>query len=436
MKICVIGTGYVGLVTGTCFAESGNDVICVDSVLKKIDLLNEGKIPFYEPGLEELVHRNVNEGRLRFSTNLDEAVKESLIIFISVGTPELDGGVPDLRAVFEVAGSIGRAINGYKIIIHKSTVPVGTAEKVRKIIAKETKTEFDIVSNPEFLKEGSALEDFMKPDRVVIGIDNVRVAEIMRALYAPFVRTDKPILIMDIKSAEMTKYVANAILAARISFMNEMANLCELVGADVDCIRKGIGSDSRIGHAFLFPGVGYGGSCFPKDMRALIHTGTEVGYELKIMKAVENVNNLQRQAFVDKIFQHFSGDVRNRKIALWGLAFKPRTDDMREAPSITVIDALLDKGANISAYDPEAMLQARTIFDKKIEFANSNYNALKNAEALVVVTEWNEFRQPNFDKIKDLMKTPVIFDGRNIYDPKTMREKGFVYYCMGRRTII
>lgn len=433
MKICVIGTGYVGLVTGTCFAESGNDVICVDVDSKKIELLNEGKIPFYEPGLEELVHRNVSEGRLRFSTDLEGAVKESLIIFISVGTPELDGGVPDLRAVLEVAHSIGRAINSYKIVVHKSTVPVGTAEKVREIIAKETKTEFDIVSNPEFLKEGSALEDFMKPDRVVIGADDPRVAEIMKALYAPFVRTDKPVLIMDIKSAEMTKYVANAILATRISFMNEMANLCDLVGADVDCVRRGVGADSRIGHAFLFPGVGYGGSCFPKDVRALIHTGTEVGYELNIMKAVEHVNNLQRQAFINKIFQHFSGNVRNRKIALWGLAFKPRTDDMREAPSITVINALLNKGANISAYDPEAMKQARTVFNQELEFANSNYNALKNAEALVIVTEWNEFRQPNFDKMKDLMKTPVIFDGRNIYDPKTMREKGFIYYCIGRK---
>ncbi len=433
MKICVIGTGYVGLVTGTCFAESGNDVICVDAVSEKIDLLNKCKIPFYEPGLEELVHRNVGEGRLRFSTDLEAAVKESLIIFISVGTPELDGGVPDLRAVFEVARSVGRAMNGYKIIVHKSTVPVGTAEKVCKIIAKETKTEFDIVSNPEFLKEGSALEDFMKPDRVVIGADNARVAEIMKALYAPFVRTDKPILIMDIKSAEMTKYVANAILATRISFMNEMANLCELVGADVDCVRRGIGSDSRIGHAFLFSGVGYGGSCFPKDVRALIHTGAEAGYELNIMKAVERVNNLQREAFINKIFKHFSGNISNRKIALWGLAFKPRTDDMREAPSITIINALVDKGANISAYDPEAMKVARTVFDQKLVFANSNYNALKNAEALVVVTEWNEFRQPNFDKMKDLMKTPVIFDGRNIYDPKTMREKGFIYYCIGRK---
>lgn len=433
MKICVIGTGYVGLVTGTCFAESGNDVICVDADSKKIELLKESKIPFYEPGLEELVHRNANEGRLRFSTELEGAVKESLIIFISVGTPELEGGVPDLRAVFEVAHSIGRSMNGYKIIVHKSTVPVGTAEKIRKIIANEGKTEFDVVSNPEFLKEGSALDDFMKPDRVVIGTDNVRVAEIMKALYAPFVRTDKPILVMDIKSAEMTKYVSNAILAARISFMNEMANLCELVGANVESIRKGVGSDSRIGHAFLFPGVGYGGSCFPKDIRALIHTGTEVGYELNLMKAVESVNNLQRQRFIDKIFKHFSGNVRNRKFAFWGLAFKPRTDDMREAPSITIINALLEKGANISAYDPEAMKQASTVFDQKLEFANTNYNALKDAEALVIVTEWNEFRQPDFDKMKNLMKTPVIFDGRNIYDPGTVKEKGFIHYCIGQK---
>lgn len=433
MKICVIGTGYVGLVTGTCLAESGNDVICVDVDSKKVNLLNEGKIPFYEPGLEELVHRNVKEDRLGFTIDMERAVKESLLIFISVGTPEMEGGVSNLSAVYEVARSIGRAMNGYKVIVHKSTVPVGTAEKVREIIAKETKKEFDIVSNPEFLKEGSAIEDFMKPDRVVIGTDSVRVAEIMKALYAPFVRTDKPILIMDIRSAEMTKYVANAILATRISFMNEMANLCELVGADVDCVRKGVGSDFRIGHAFLFPGVGYGGSCFPKDVRALIHTGKEVGYELNVMKAVERVNNLQRQLFIDRIFQHFSGNVRNRKIALWGLSFKPRTDDMREAPSVTIIDALLNGGANISAYDPEAMHQARNIFDQKLEFANSNYNALKNAEALVVVTEWNEFRQPNFDKMKELMKTPVMFDGRNIYDPRIMKEKGFIYYCIGRK---
>jgi UDPglucose 6-dehydrogenase len=433
MKICVIGTGYVGLVTGTCFAESGNDVICVDVDSKKIESLSESKIPFYEPGLEELVHRNVSEGRLRFSTDLEGGVKESLIIFISVGTPELDGGVPDLRAVFEVVHSIGRAMNDYKIIVHKSTVPVGTAEKVSKILTNETKTKFDIVSNPEFLKEGSALEDFTKPDRVVIGTDNTKVAEVMKALYAPFVRTDKPILIMDIESAEMTKYVANAILATRISFMNEMANLCDLVGANVDHVRRGIGSDSRIGHAFLFPGVGFGGSCFPKDVRALIHTGAEVGYELNIMKAVEGVNNLQRQALINKIFKHFSGNVKNRKFAFWGLAFKPRTDDMREAPSVTIINALLDKGANVSAYDPEAMKQARTIFDQKLEFANSNYNALKNAEALVIVTEWSEFRQPDFDKMKDLMKTPVIFDGRNIYEPKTMKENGFSYYSIGRK---
>ncbi len=433
MKICVIGAGYVGLVTGTCFAESGNDVICVDMDSKKIELLKENKIPFYEPGLKELVHRNANEGRLRFSTDLEGGVKESLIIFIAVGTPELDGGVPDLGAVFAVAHAIGRAMNGYKIIVHKSTVPVGTAEKVREIIVNETKTEFDVVSNPEFLKEGSALEDFTKPDRVVIGTDNVRVAEIMKALYAPFVRTDKPILMMDIKSAEMTKYVANAILATRISFMNEMANLCELVDANVDCVRRGVGSDSRIGHAFLFPGVGYGGSCFPKDIRALIHTSAEVGYELNIMKAVENVNNLQKQGFVDKILKHFSGNIRNRKFAIWGLAFKPRTDDMREAPSITIINALLDRGATVSAYDPEAMKLARTIFGQKIEFANSNYNALKDADALVIVTEWSEFRQPDFDKMKGIMKTPVIFDGRNIYEPKSMKEKGFIHYSIGRK---
>jgi UDPglucose 6-dehydrogenase len=447
MNICVIGTGYVGLVAGTCLAESGNDVICVDIDEKKIERLNGGEVPIYEPGLEELIKRNREDGRLRFTTDLSMAVRESLICFIAVGTPPGEDGSADLNYVLDAARGIGRAMDGYRVIVDKSTVPVGTAEKVRDVVRKELQLrgvdhEFDVVSNPEFLKEGAAIDDFMKPDRVVIGADNGKAAEIMEELYSPFVRTGKPILIMDVKSAEMTKYAANAMLATKISFINEIANLCELVGADVASVRRGIGSDSRIGFEFLFPGVGYGGSCFPKDVQAIIRTASEFGYEIRILRAVEEVNKGQKSVLVDKILRHFQPAVGSRQsankplegktIGVWGLSFKPRTDDMREAPSITIIDRLLEAGARVKAHDPEAMDEARKVFGDRIEYMRDNYEVVRGADALAVVTEWNEFRRPNFERMKSLMKTPVIFDGRNIYEPKEMKEYGFTYYGIGR----
>ena len=447
MNICVIGTGYVGLVAGTCFAESGNDVTCVDIDAKKIDRLNNGDVPIYEPGLEELIKRNKEDGRLKFTTDLSAAVKESLICFIAVGTPPGEDGSADLKHVLEVARGIGRAMDGYRIIVDKSTVPVGTADKVKAAVRSELQKrgvsyEFDVVSNPEFLKEGAAIDDFMKPDRVVIGVDSKKAAEIMEELYSPFVRTNKPILVMDVKSAEMTKYAANAMLATKISFINEIANLCELVGADVANVRRGIGSDSRIGFEFLFPGVGYGGSCFPKDVQAIIRTGSEYGYDLKILKAVEAVNYRQKEVLVDRILKHFqpsalslqpSGKTLDGKtIGIWGLSFKPRTDDMREAPAITIINRLLEAGAKIKAHDPEAMDEARKVFGDRIVYVKDNYEVVRDADALVVVTEWNEFRRPNFDKMKSLMKSPVIFDGRNIYEPREMKDHGFTYYGIGR----
>ncbi len=447
MNICVIGTGYVGLVAGTCFAESGNDVICVDIDAKKVERLSNGEVPIYEPGLEELIKRNKEDGRLRFTTNLPMAVKEALICFIAVGTPPGEDGSADLKYVLEVARGIGKAMDGYRVIVDKSTVPVGTADKVKAAVRDELKKrgadhEFDVVSNPEFLKEGAAIDDFMKPDRVVIGVENGKAAEIMEELYSPFVRTNKPILIMDVKSAEMTKYAANAMLATKISFINEIANLCELVGADVANVRKGIGSDSRIGFEFLFPGVGYGGSCFPKDVQAIIKTGSEYGYDLKILKAVEAVNYRQKEVLVDRILKHFGArgkeqvakekPLEGKTIGIWGLSFKPRTDDMREAPSITVINSLLDAGARVKAHDPEAMDEAKKVFGDRIEYMKDNYAVAKDADALAVITEWNEFRRPNFEKVKGMMKSPVIFDGRNIYEPKEMRELGFTYYGIGR----
>ena len=447
MNICVIGTGYVGLVAGTCFADSGNDVICVDIDAKKIEKLNRGEIPIYEPGLEELVKRNTKEGRLRFTTDLSYGVKESLICFIAVGTPPGGDGSADLKYVLEAARNIAGAVDGYRIIVNKSTVPVGTADKVKAAIQEEfdkrsKKYEFDVVSNPEFLKEGAAIDDFMKPDRVVIGTDSEKAAEIMRELYNPFVRTGKPILFMDIKSAEMTKYAANAMLATKISFINEMANLCGLVGANIDDVRKGIGTDSRIGFEFLFPGVGYGGSCFPKDVQAIITTAGEYGYDMKILKSVEDVNYRQKGVIVDKMLKYFEArgkgqgakgkPLEGNIIGIWGLSFKPRTDDMREAPSITIINRLLDAGAKIKAHDPEAMDEAKKVFGSRIEYMQDNYEVLKGADALVVITEWNEFRRPNFEKMRKLMKTPVIFDGRNIYDPDEMRGMGFTYYGIGR----
>jgi len=433
MNIAVIGTGYVGLVAGSCFAESGNDVICVDNNADKVEKLRAGVIPIYEPGLPELVERNVREERLTFSTDLTDAVRRSLVIFLAVGTPTTPSGAADLRAVFEVAKGIGKAMDRYKVIVTKSTVPVGTASKIREIIKKETKQPFDVVSNPEFLKQGAAVEDFMKPDRVIVGADDPRPAEILRDLYAPFVRTGNPVMIVDIQTAEIVKYAANAFLAARISFMNEIANLCDVVGADVDMVRKGLASDSRIGPAFLFPGVGYGGSCFPKDTLALIQTGRENAYDMKILQAVHDVNVNQPKRFVERVVRHFDGDVKGKRFAVWGLAFKPRTNDMRDAPAIPIIEALLERGASVAAYDPEAIDEAKRIFGDRIQFCTTNYACLEGADALLVITEWQAFRNPNFERMKGMMRESVIFDGRNIYDPEHLNEQGFKYYGVGKR---
>jgi len=442
LNICVIGTGYVGLVAGTCFADSGNDVICVDVDARKIDKLNRGELPIYEPGLEELVKRNSKEGRLKFSMDLSYAVKESLICFIAVGTPPGEDGSADMKYVLGVAKGIAQAMDGYRIIVGKSTVPVGTADRVRSEIQNELYRQdkdykFDVVSNPEFLKEGAAIDDFMKPDRVVIGTDSAHAAEIMKELYSPFMRKTDRLIMMDVRSAEMTKYAANAMLATKISFINEIANLCELVGADIENVRKGIGTDSRIGFEFLFPGVGYGGSCFPKDVQAIVKIADAHKYDMKVIKSVEEANNRQKGVIVDKILNHFKSTASSNLLAgkiigVWGLSFKPRTDDMREAPSITIINRLLHAGANIRAHDPEAMDEAKKVFGSKIEYIQDNYEVVNGVDALVVITEWNEFRRPNFEKVKSLMKTPVIFDGRNIYDPHEMRSMGFTYYGIGR----
>jgi len=442
LNICVIGTGYVGLVAGTCFADSGNDVICVDVDARKIDKLNRGELPIYEPGLEELVKRNSKEGRLKFSMDLSYAVKESLICFIAVGTPPGEDGSADMKYVLGVAKGIAQAMDGYRIIVGKSTVPVGTADRVRSEIQNELYRqdkdyEFDVVSNPEFLKEGAAIDDFMKPDRVVIGTDSAHAAEIMKELYSPFMRKTDRLIMMDVRSAEMTKYAANAMLATKISFINEIANLCELVGADIENVRKGIGTDSRIGFEFLFPGVGYGGSCFPKDVQAIVKIADAHKYDMKVIKSVEEANNRQKGVIVDKILNHFKSTASSNLLAgkiigVWGLSFKPRTDDMREAPSITIINRLLHAGANIRAHDPEAMDEAKKVFGSKIEYIQDNYEVVKGADALVIITEWNEFRRPNFEKMKKLMRSPVIFDGRNIFDPKEMRSIGFTYYGIGR----
>jgi UDPglucose 6-dehydrogenase len=432
MNIAVIGTGYVGLVAGSCFAEGGNDVICVDNNADKVAKLKEGVIPIYEPGLPELVERNTREERLTFSTNLAEAVRKSLVIFLAVGTPTTPSGAADLSAVFAVAAAIGKSMDRYKVVVTKSTVPVGTANKIRAVIKKETKQPFDVVSNPEFLKQGAAVEDFMKPDRVIVGADDPRPAEILRELYSPFVRTGNPVMIVDIQTAEIVKYAANAFLAARISFMNEIANLCEKVGADVDQVRMGLASDSRIGSAFLFPGVGYGGSCFPKDTRALIETGKENNYDMKILQAVHEVNVDQPQRFVDKVVAYFK-DLKGKRFAVWGLAFKPRTNDMRDAPAIPIIESLLEKGATVAAYDPEAMDDAKRIFGTRIQLCPNNYACLEGVDALLVVTEWQAFRNPNFERMKSMMSQPVVFDGRNIYDAENIRELGFTYYGVGKR---
>jgi UDPglucose 6-dehydrogenase len=433
MKIAVVGTGYVGLVVGACLAENGNNVICVDKDASKVTTLNAGKMTIYEPGLEEIVRRNRSEERLTFTTDLPSAVRASAIVFIAVGTPQGEDGSADLQHVLGVARDIGRAMQAYTVIVDKSTVPVGTAARVREAVARETTQVFSVVSNPEFLKQGAAIEDFLKPDRVVIGVEreDQRAADLMKELYGPFTRTGAPIMVMDTASAELCKYAANSILATRISFMNEVANMCELVGADVDEVRKAIGADQRIGKSFLFPGIGYGGSCFPKDVKALLKSAGDKGYDFKILGAVEAVNDRQKSRLVEKMEGHFS-NLKGKTIALWGLAFKPRTDDMREAPAITIIDRLLDAGALVRAYDPEAAPTARQLFDGRIALCDRSYDALDGADALAVVTEWNEFREPDFAKMRQLMRTPVVFDGRNIYSPEQMRALGFTYFSIGR----
>jgi UDPglucose 6-dehydrogenase len=431
LKIAVVGTGYVGLVAGACFAESGNDVICVDNNAAKVRMLRRGKVPIYEPGLEELVHRNAQEGRLTFTTALPKAVRDSTIVFIAVGTPQGEDGSADLKYVLDVARDIAKAMNGYKVIVDKSTVPVGTSERVREVVRRETTHPFSVVSNPEFLKQGAAIEDFLKPDRVVVGAEDPRATELMLELYAPFTRTGAPIMVMDCASAELAKYAANAMLATRISFMNEVANVCERVGADVDQVRKAIGSDRRIGASFLFPGVGYGGSCFPKDVKAMIRFAGEKGYDFRVLEAVEAVNARQKTHLFARMRAHF-GQLKGRTVAVWGLAFKPRTDDMREAPAIPLIEALLAAGATVQAYDPEAMKVARGIFGNRIGYAANNYDALKGADALAIVTEWNEFRRPDFERMRTLMRSPAIFDGRNLFTPEQMKQNGFRYYSIGR----
>ncbi|MBI1807635.1 MAG: UDP-glucose/GDP-mannose dehydrogenase family protein [Ignavibacteria bacterium] len=435
MKISVIGTGYVGLVVGTCFAETGNDVICVDIDEKKILTLRKGKSPIYEPGLEELLKKNIHEKRLTFTTDIKHAIEEAEVIFLALPTPPSENGAADLKHVLEVSKVIGKFMNGYKVIVNKSTVPVGTADKVREAISHKTDMEFDVVSNPEFLKEGAAVNDFMKPDRIVVGSRSPRAIGTMQDLYGPFVRTGNPIIIMDERSSELTKYAANAFLATKISFMNEMANLCERVGADVDMIRKGIGTDARIGSQFLFAGTGYGGSCFPKDVSALEKTSDEYNYDFKILNAVQWVNKNQRILFAQKVIDYFHKRLTGKHIALWGLSFKPNTDDMREAPSVAIIKELLKHHARVRVHDPVANEESKKHLGTSVKYYENNYDALKGADALVVVTEWNEFRRPDFDKMKSLMRGHVIFDGRNIYNPQVLREKGFEYFGIGRGAV-
>jgi len=436
-KIAVIGTGYVGLVAGTCFAETGNNVICVDVVEEKVKKLSSGVITIFEPGLEVIFKRNLREERLHFTTDLKSAVEQSEFIFLALPTPPGEDGSADLKYVLGAAKDIGKLLNGYKIIVDKSTVPVGTAEKVRAAIAENAKHEFDVVSNPEFLREGVAVDDFLKPERVVIGSSSPKAIELMKQLYEPFVRQGNPILVMDERSAELTKYAANAMLALKISFMNEIANICERVGANVDMVRRGIGTDSRIGKQFLYSGVGYGGSCFPKDVQALIKTSEEYGYDFKILKSVEVVNYAQKHVLIQKVEAYFGGSERlkGKRFALWGLSFKPNTDDIREAPSLVVIEELLKRGACISAFDPEAIENVRKLYDGKITFVASQYDALVEADALIIVTEWNEFRNPDFNKIKRTLKEPLIFDGRNVYDIEKMKQLGFKYFSIGRPVV-
>lgn len=431
MNLSIIGTGYVGLVQGACFADTGNTVICMDIDDKKIKSLQKGVISIFEPGLEELVKKNVQDGRLRFTTSLKEAVEKSDIIFLCLPTPPSENGAADLSQVLKVVEQIADLVEGEKILVSKSTVPVGTVDTIWQILRKKGKN-VEVVSNPEFLKEGSAVQDSLKPDRIIIGSRNKRAIEILQELYEPFVRTGNPVLVMDERSAEMTKYAANTFLAARISFMNELANVCERVGADIDLVRKGIGSDPRIGKQFLFPGVGYGGSCFPKDVKALIQMAQEHKYDFRILRSVNEVNEEQKSLMVRKILAHFDNQAKGKLIAVWGLSFKPQTNDIREAPSLVIIKELIAAGAIVHAHDPVANEPAKAIFGKEVEFFDHNYDALEGADALLVVTEWNEFRRPDFGKMKSMMKHAVVFDGRNIYDPKEMKERGFIYYGVGR----
>ena len=435
MKIAVVGTGYVGLVTGTCLADTGNQVICVDINEKKVEMMKNGQLPIYEPGLELLFNRNINHNRLQFTTNLAEAIAEAKIIFLALPTPPGGDGAADLSYVLGAAKDIAKLITEYKVIVTKSTVPVGTADKVTAIMKQHTDLEFAVVSNPEFLREGVAVDDFMKPDRVVIGTTDERARKLMGELYAPYVRQGNPIIYMDERSSELTKYAANSFLATKISFMNEIANMCELVGADVDMVRRGIGSDDRIGRRFLFSGIGYGGSCFPKDVQALAMSATENKYDFKILNSVMKVNELQKKSLVEKVKKYFKGDIKGKKFAIWGLAFKPETDDIREAPSLYVIDELLKEGATVVAFDPEAMKNVRALLGDKIGYAENQYDALKDADALLIVTEWSVFRTPDFELLENQLKNKVIFDGRNLYDLQKMIDCGFYYNSIGRKVI-
>ncbi len=432
MKIAVVGTGYVGLVTGTCFAETGNKVTCIDIDKNKVDKLASGAITIYEPGLEKIFLRNQKEERLQFTTNLEEGIKDAVIIFLALPTPPGEGGAADLRYVLGVATELGKILTDYKVIVDKSTVPVGTAEKVRAAVALNYKGDFDVVSNPEFLREGVAVDDFMKPDRVVVGTESERARKVINDLYAPFVRQGNPVIFMDERSAELTKYAANSFLATKISFMNEIAQLCERLGADVDMVRRGMGSDERIGKRFLFPGIGYGGSCFPKDVQALVMSSEEVKYDFKILKAVEEVNAIQKLHLIPKIKKYFGDDLAGKNFALWGLAFKPNTDDIREAPALDLIDALITAGATITAFDPEAMANVKRTIGDKIAYAENQYNALDNADALIIATEWSEFRTPDFEMINSRLKNKVIFDGRNLFDVKYISDLGYHYESIGR----
>ncbi len=439
MKIAVVGTGYVGLVTGTCFAEVGINVVCIDIDVKKIENLKQGILPIYEPGLEEMVLKNVEKGRLHFSTNIAESIHDADVAFIAVGTPPGEDGSADLKYVLAVATQIGENMNSYGVVVTKSTVPVGTALKVKNAVQQAldkrgVNIEFDVASNPEFLKEGAAIDDFLKPDRIVIGVESAKAEDIMRKLYKPFVLNGHPIIFMDVPSAEMTKYAANSMLATKISFMNDIANLCEIMGADVNMVRKGIGSDARIGNKFIYPGIGYGGSCFPKDVKALIKTAAENGYMMQILEAVESVNEAQKSVLFNKLTTHFGGNLSGKTFAIWGLSFKPKTDDMREAPSLVIIDKILKAGGKVKAYDPVAMPEAKHTLHDTIAYAKDEYDALTGADALLVITEWSEFRSPNFEKASALLNQKVIFDGRNIYDAAELKALGFQYYCIGIKT--